>query len=116
MKKLKFNLILFFLSCSIHSAFSQSKARIDIPEYYTKVLDYSVDANPYLLDVSKSKAKTRDNDISQVLHVEYINIENRLWDQEQIGIPNVLNLNINFKGENRIDISVFKGNSFYCFN
>ena len=99
MKKLKINFIVFILSCSIHSVFSQSKARMDIPDYYRHVLDYSVDANPYLLEVSKSKNKTRDNDNSQVLHVEYLNIESQLWEQKQIGIPNVLNLNIHFKGE-----------------
>jgi hypothetical protein len=99
MKKLKINFILFLLSCSIHSVFSQSKVRIDIPEFYSSILDYSIEANPYLLNVSKPKVLTRNNDNSEVLHVEYLNIENQLWAKKQIGIPNVLKLNINFKDE-----------------
>ena len=81
MEKLKISFILFFLFCTVYSVFSQSKARIDIPEYYTSVLDYSAEANPYLLEVSKTKAQTRGYDKSQVSHVEYLNIANQLWKQ-----------------------------------
>lgn len=99
MKKLKISFILFFLSSTIHSAFSQSKASIDISEYYTGVLDYATELKPYILEVSKAEVKTRSYDKSKVTHVEYLNIDNKLWTQKQVGVPNVLKLNINFKGE-----------------
>ncbi|MFT6333871.1 MAG: hypothetical protein ACI86M_003004 [Saprospiraceae bacterium] len=99
MEKLKICFVLFFLTCSIQAAFSQLKARIEIPEYYTRVLDYSAEAKPYFLKVSKSKVSTREYDKSQISYVEYLDIDNQLWTQKQVGIPNVLNLDIYFKGE-----------------
>ncbi|MFT4533959.1 MAG: hypothetical protein ACJA1A_003027 [Saprospiraceae bacterium] len=99
MKKYKINFILFLLTFSIQAAYSQSKASTEIPEYYRGVLDYSAEAKPYFLEVSKSKTTDRNYDKSQVSHVEYLDIENQLWFQKEIGVPNVLKLNVNFKGK-----------------
>lgn len=99
MKKLKVIFILCIFTCIIQVGFSQSKIKVDIPDYYSDVIEYTREANAYLLNTSNCENHNTKFDKKQVSYLEYIDIDNKVWAQRQKGIPNVLKLNIEFKNE-----------------
>lgn len=99
MKKLKVIFIFCIATCIIQVGVSQSKVKVDIPVYYSDVIEYTSEATAFLLKTSKSKNLNDSFGKKQVSYLEYTNIDNKVWSQKPKGIPNILKLNIEFKDE-----------------
>lgn len=91
--------MLLIVICFLQGGYTQSKGDFEIPRYYGEVVDYSIESSVYKLKSSSIKTFNTPDTKNDISHFENIKISNGLWSQKQKGIPNMLNLNIEFKGE-----------------
>ena len=99
MKNNQIILMLLIVICFLQGGYTQSKGDFEIPRYYGEVVDYSIESSVYKLKSSSIKTFNTPDTKNDISHFENIKISNGLWSQKQKGIPNMLNLNIEFKGE-----------------